>query len=64
MIGIVAVAGNTLRIITVDNLGALFNQVVFPLRYTPRKMCRIGATDLVYTSINNSVHTYIIELYQ
>eukprot|EP01036_Dinobryon_divergens_P028945 gene28945-37971_t len=45
--GIVAVAGNTLRIITVDNLGALFNQVVFPLRYTPRKMCRIGATDLV-----------------
>ena len=50
-IGIVAVAGNTLRIITVDNLGALFNQVVFPLRYTPRKMCRIGATDLVQTII-------------
>ena len=45
--GIVAVAGNTLRIMTVDNLGALFNQTVFPLRYTPRKMCRMGTADLV-----------------
>jgi splicing factor 3B subunit 3 len=38
------VAGNTLRIVTVDNLGAMFNQTVFPLRYTPRKMCRIPNT--------------------
>lgn len=42
--GIVAVAGNTLRIVTVDNLGAMFNQTAFPLRYTPRKMCRIPNT--------------------
>jgi len=42
--GIVAVAGNTLRIITVDNLGMLFNQTVFPLRYTPRRMCRIAGS--------------------
>jgi splicing factor 3B subunit 3 len=42
--GIVAVAGNTLRIVTVDNLGAMFNQTTFPLRYTPRKMCRIPNT--------------------
>jgi splicing factor 3B subunit 3 len=42
--GIVAVAGNTLRIITVDNLGAMFNQTAFPLRYTPRKMCRVPGT--------------------
>jgi splicing factor 3B subunit 3 len=42
--GIVAVAGNTLRIVTVDNLGAMFNQTAFPLRYTPRKMCRVPNT--------------------
>jgi splicing factor 3B subunit 3 len=46
--GIVAVAGNTLRIINIDTLGALFNQTTHPLRYTPRKMCRVpGSTQLV-----------------
>jgi splicing factor 3B subunit 3 len=45
--GVVAIAGNTLRIITVDNLGAMFNQTVYPLRYTPRKMCRIPDTNLL-----------------
>ena len=39
--GIVAIAGNTLRIITLEGLGQLFNQTTFPLKYTPRKMCRI-----------------------
>ena len=38
--GMVAITGNTLRIFTVDNLGAMFNQTSFPLRYTPRKLCR------------------------
>ena len=42
--GIVAVAGNTLRILAVDNLGSMFNQTVIPLRYTPRKMCRMPGT--------------------
>lgn len=42
--GIVAVAGNTLRILTVDNLGSMFNQTAIPLRYTPRKMCRMPGT--------------------
>ena len=45
--GLVAVAGNTLRIVTIDNLGAMYNQTAIPLRYTPRKMCRMGARDLV-----------------
>lgn len=46
--GIVAIAGNTLRIITVNDLGAMFNQTSIPLRYTPRKMCRIpGSSQLV-----------------
>lgn len=45
--GLVAVAGNTLRIVTIDNLGAMYNQTALPLRYTPRKMCRLGASDMV-----------------
>jgi len=46
--GLVAVADNTLRIITIDNLGAIFNQTALPLRYTPRKMCQFpGTSDLV-----------------
>ena len=39
--GIVVVAGSTLRIVTIDNLGTMFNQTTIPLRYTPRKMCRV-----------------------
>ncbi|CAO0802797.1 unnamed protein product [Mucor circinelloides] len=35
--GVVAVAGNTLRIFTVEKLGNIFNQVSIPLKYTPRK---------------------------
>ena len=36
--GLVAVAGNTLRILQVDRLNHTFNQVVYPLSYTPRRM--------------------------
>jgi splicing factor 3B subunit 3 len=46
--GIVAIAGNTLRIITVDNLGEMFNQTTHALRYTPRKLVRVpNSSDLV-----------------
>jgi splicing factor 3B subunit 3 len=45
--GIVAISGNTLRIISVNTLGGMFNQTAFPLRYTPRRICRIPDTDLV-----------------
>ena len=45
--GLVAVAGNTLRIVFIENLGAMYNQTTLPLRYTPRKMCRLGASDMV-----------------
>lgn len=55
--GIVAVAGNTLRIITVDNLGETFNQTVYPLRYTPKKLVRLPNTsDLVV--IETDHHEY------
>jgi len=43
--GIVAVAGGTLRILTLARLGDLFNQTAVPLRYTPRRMCPVPNTD-------------------
>ena len=36
--GIVAIAGNTLRILSLEKLGVIFNQVASPLQYTPRKL--------------------------
>ena len=35
--GIVAIAANTLRILALEKLGVVFNQVAMPLQYTPRK---------------------------
>lgn len=35
--GIVAISTNTLRILALEKLGAVFNQVSTPLQYTPRK---------------------------
>lgn len=58
--GIVAIASNTLRIITVDNLGAMFNQTVHPLKYTPRKLCRLPNTN--YLAIIETDHNEYSEL--
>ncbi|XP_078444050.1 spliceosome-associated protein 130 A [Wolffia australiana] len=35
--GVVAVAGDALRVFTIERLGETFNETVVPLRYTPRK---------------------------
>ncbi|KAM1019916.1 hypothetical protein ACFX13_041976 [Malus domestica] len=35
--GVVSVAGNALRVFTIERLGETFNETVIPLRYTPRK---------------------------
>ena len=35
--GIVAISTNTLRIMALEKLGSVFNQVTFPLESTPRK---------------------------
>ena len=40
--GIVAIASNTLRILALEKLGAVFNQVSYPLEYTPRRSSRLG----------------------
>ena len=36
--GVVAIAANTLRILSLEKLGVTFNQVATPLQYTPRKL--------------------------
>ncbi|XP_050301727.1 splicing factor 3B subunit 3 isoform X1 [Anthonomus grandis grandis] len=36
--GIVAISTNKLRILALEKLGAVFNQISFPLEYTPRKI--------------------------
>ena len=35
--GIVAVTGNTLRILSVEKMDQVFNQAKIPLKYTPRR---------------------------
>lgn len=35
--GVVSVAGDALRVFTIDRLGESFNETAIPLRYTPRK---------------------------
>lgn len=35
--GIVAISSNTLRILALEKLGAVFNQMYLALEYTPRK---------------------------
>eukprot|EP01114_Cavostelium_apophysatum_P007242 TRINITY_DN1917_c0_g1_i4.p1 TRINITY_DN1917_c0_g1~~TRINITY_DN1917_c0_g1_i4.p1 ORF type:complete len:1150 (+),score=351.82 TRINITY_DN1917_c0_g1_i4:48-3497(+) len=42
--GIVSIAGNTLRILTVERLGEMFNQTEVPLLHTPRKFVVHPAT--------------------
>lgn len=46
--GIVAIAGNSLKIFSVERLGEIFNQTIIPLRYTPRRM-------VVHPETNNIV---------
>jgi len=41
--GLVSVAGNTLRILTIQRLGEVFNQQVFKLAFTPRKMVLLNS---------------------
>ncbi len=42
--GLVAVTGSSLRILTLQNLGSMFNQSTVPLRYTPRAMAQLPGT--------------------
>jgi len=51
--GIVAVTGDTLRILATERLGETFNQTTHPLRYTPRKFSRISAAPSVIATIES-----------
>jgi splicing factor 3B subunit 3 len=54
--GIVAVAGNTLRIIMVERLGQVFNETTLPLKYTPRTSAVIpGTSHLVVIEADHGV---------
>lgn len=46
--GIVAISVNTLRILALEKLGAVFNQEIRALKYTPRKFALNPDTGLIY----------------
>jgi splicing factor 3B subunit 3 len=46
--GIVAISVNTLRILALEKLGAVFNQEIKPLKYTPRKFAINHDNSILY----------------
>ncbi|CAH8491836.1 unnamed protein product [Dicrocoelium dendriticum] len=46
--GIVAICDNSLRIMALEKLGAVFNQTSYPLQYTPRKMILHPESGMAY----------------
>ncbi|KAI8338787.1 CPSF A subunit region-domain-containing protein [Choanephora cucurbitarum] len=58
--GVVAIAGNTLRIFTVEKLGNIFNQVAIPLKYTPRQFA-LHAPSRTFVVIESDHATYAPE---
>ena len=46
--GIVAISQNTLRILALEKLGAVFNQEIKPLKLTPRKMAINPDNGMIY----------------
>ncbi|KAF8564203.1 hypothetical protein P879_08613 [Paragonimus westermani] len=46
--GIVAICENSLRIMALEKLGAVFNQTSYPLQYTPRRMVFHPESNLAY----------------
>ncbi|KAK2841929.1 hypothetical protein Q5P01_012129 [Channa striata] len=56
--GIVAISTNTLRILALEKLGAVFNQVAFPLQYTPRKFVIHAETNnLILIETDHNAYT-------
>jgi len=53
--GIVAITNQSLKILTIDNLGEKFNITNYPLRYTPRKMIKLPGFEK-YLAIIESDH--------
>ncbi|KAK6025790.1 hypothetical protein OSTOST_08303, partial [Ostertagia ostertagi] len=58
--GIVAIAENTLRIMAVEKLGASFNHISYPLKFTPRRMIvHPTATTLMMIETDHAAYTTI-----
>ncbi|XP_069113923.1 splicing factor 3B subunit 3 [Argopecten irradians] len=56
--GIVAISTNTLRILALEKLGAVFNQVSYPLQYTPRKfVIHPESSNLVIIETDHNAYT-------
>lgn len=55
--GIVAISTNTLRIIALEKLGAVFNQISFPLQYTPRKFVIHETGRLIIAQTEHNAYT-------
>ncbi|KAL7978794.1 hypothetical protein Chor_013283 [Crotalus horridus] len=56
--GIVAISTNTLRILALEKLGAVFNQVAFPLQYTPRKfVIHPESSNLIIIETDHNAYT-------
>lgn len=56
--GIVAISTNTLRILALEKLGAVFNQITFPLEYTPRRFAIHNDTGrLVIAETDHNAYT-------
>lgn len=56
--GIVAISANTLRILALEKLGAVFNQITFPLEYTPRRFVIHNDTGrLIISETDHNVYT-------
>ncbi|KDR20301.1 splicing factor 3B subunit 3 [Zootermopsis nevadensis] len=56
--GVVAISTNTLRILALEKLGAVFNQVSFPVDYTPRKfVIHQESAHLIITETEHNAYT-------
>ncbi|KAK6185339.1 hypothetical protein SNE40_007593 [Patella caerulea] len=55
--GIVAISTNTLRILALEKLGAVFNQVSWPLQYTPRKFVIHESNNLFIIETDHNTYT-------
>jgi len=60
--GVVCISENTLRIVTLEKLGELFNQTVVPLRYTPRKLLiHEESSNLVLLETDHNSYSYKVK---
>ncbi|XP_014663548.1 PREDICTED: splicing factor 3B subunit 3-like [Priapulus caudatus] len=56
--GVVAISTNTLRILALEKLGAVFNQLSYPLQYTPRRfVLHAESNSLVVIETDHNAYT-------